>query len=150
MESTTSYAQPARCTGRQPHYRAVVASQEGARRLHRGFLSYPAGRARLSCWSSVFEDSDTVFSDRRAGIGRSWPVESPKFRENLTPGYTSSEQEHLATRESVGRRPWAGDYPPTKGRAGGKLPVGKATLRSPAFSFSAACRKAATNQAYPS
>jgi hypothetical protein len=36
-----------------------------------------------------------------------------------------------------------GDYPPTKGRAGGKLPIGKAALRSPDFNFSAACRKAA-------
>jgi len=50
-------------------------------------------------------------------------------------------------RESVGSLARRGDYPPTNGSAGGKHPAGKAALRSPAFSFSAACRKAATNQA---
>src|SRR4051794_11092883 len=39
------------------------------------------------------------------------------------------------------------DYPATNGRAGGKLPAGKTALRLPCRSFSAACRKAATNQA---
>lgn len=41
-------------------------------------------------------------------------------------------------------------YPPTKGRAGGKLPSGNTALRSPARSFSEASRKAATNQAWAS
>ena len=39
-------------------------------------------------------------------------------------------------------------YPVTKGKPGGKLPIGKRASRSPCFSFSAAVRKAATNQAY--
>ena len=38
-----------------------------------------------------------------------------------------------------------GRQPPTKGRAGGKLPAGKTTGRIPARSFSAASRKAAKN-----
>jgi hypothetical protein len=38
-------------------------------------------------------------------------------------------------------------HPDTNGRAGGKLPAGKGALRSSCRSFSAACRKADTNQA---
>ena len=41
-----------------------------------------------------------------------------------------------------------GCYPATKGRPGGKLPTGKRASRSPCFNFSAAERKAATNQEY--
>ena len=37
-------------------------------------------------------------------------------------------------------------YPGTKGSPGGKLPAGNGALRSPAFNFSAAFRKSATNQ----
>ena len=40
-----------------------------------------------------------------------------------------------------------GGHPPTNGRPGGKLPLGKGAARSPARSFSASSRKAATNQA---
>jgi hypothetical protein len=36
--------------------------------------------------------------------------------------------------------------PLTNGSAGGKLPAGKGAARSPAWSFSAAVREAATNQ----
>jgi len=39
-------------------------------------------------------------------------------------------------------------YPLTKGKPGGKLPIGKLASRSPCFNFSAAERKAATNQEY--
>ena len=47
---------------------------------------------------------------------------------------------------AVGRAAGIGNYLPTNGKAGGKLPAGNDTLRSPALSFSAASRKAATNQ----
>jgi hypothetical protein len=46
---------------------------------------------------------------------------------------------------AVGPRNLKRNYPPTNGKAGGKLPAGNVALRSPARSFSEASRKAATN-----
>jgi len=73
--------------------------------------------------------------------------------------FTGSARTHLPPRESPTREsgPRAGceavkerlsrHYPATKGRAGGKLPVGKGALRSPRRSLSEASRKALTKAA---
>jgi hypothetical protein len=74
---------------------------------------------------------------------RFWELALDRYhpRDTLCPGLFEK-----LTPKSVVRK--AGrSYPPTKGKAGGKLPSGKAALRSPARSFSEASRKAATNQA---
>lgn len=51
---------------------------------------------------------------------------------------SGSGQAHTGGAEGIAR---------TNGRWGGKLPIGKATVRIPDLSFSAAVRKAATNSA---
>lgn len=57
-----------------------------------------------------------------AGIDKAGLVASSQLPGKPTPGCTGSEGGHCASHESVGGLPWTGDYPPTKGRAGGKLP----------------------------
>ena len=65
-------------------------------------------------------------------------------RRSATGAHVSPGNKVTAT--SVGRQKPRKGHPPTNGKAGGKLPRGKAALRSPARSFSAASRKAATNR----
>ncbi|MFY9820200.1 MAG: hypothetical protein WAM82_02390 [Thermoanaerobaculia bacterium] len=68
----------------------------------------------------------------------------------IDPGCVESiEAEAARARERTGASVLgaAFRYPATKGRAGGKLPVGKGALRSPRLSRSEASRKAATKAA---
>ena len=73
---------------------------------------------------------------------------SEDFPQQISPsGHTSTPPLREAHFKICGPRGLKKRYPPTKGRAGGKLPSGNAALRSPARNFSDAVRKAATNQA---
>ena len=62
-------------------------------------------------------------------------------------GHTFATPSSRGSLQSCRSRGLTRSYPPTNGKAGGKLPAGNAALRSPALSFSAASRKAATNHA---
>ena len=86
-----------------------------------------------------------------------WRNRGEMGESRLAPLLLGPEIAHLDTPPPSGvhLRPRASDfglttaagiaYPATKGKAGGKLPRGKVTVRSPFRSFSAASRKAATN-----
>ena len=107
-------------------------------------------QARIEAWPFGGEGALEVaeMGNRGGDVATSCPEASDSpYLGTPSPG----EQTSLPNGPQSGRslsRSGRARYPATKGKPGGKLPTGNRASRSPWFSFSAAERKAATNQEY--